>query len=229
MICIPLLLNTSRRGGCIFCRHHVILMLLFYGRHFNIHLFQRGFTDGQNGYEGVMNCEKCKRRDATVHLTEIIKSNKTEIHLCEKCAREIGLNSRFSNYSLSVPDMLSFLEPDEIRDVANADVCGSCGTSFIDYKKTGKLGCPECYLNLRQALLPVISGYHDGIKHIGKAPENYIGTRTPVKTRIESQAGAGASETLTDLKKKMDAAVQEEKYEEAADLRDRIRRMNDQG
>jgi hypothetical protein len=46
-----------------------------------------------------------QRNEATVHLTEIIKNVKSEVHLCEACARGIGLNSKLSNFSLTVPDM----------------------------------------------------------------------------------------------------------------------------
>ena len=35
-----------------------------------------------------MLCDNCKVNQATVHLTEIVDEEMTELHLCEDCARE---------------------------------------------------------------------------------------------------------------------------------------------
>ena len=37
-------------------------------------------------------CEICKKVPATVHLTDIKNNVKTEIHMCEKCSAEKGIN-----------------------------------------------------------------------------------------------------------------------------------------
>lgn len=39
-----------------------------------------------------MLCDKCKRRDASVHITQEVNGMKSEHHLCEECARqEMGM------------------------------------------------------------------------------------------------------------------------------------------
>jgi protein arginine kinase activator len=106
-----------------------------------------------------MYCEKCKHNEATVHLTEIIKNVKSEVHLCEFCAREIGLNSKLANFNLTVPDMLSFLDVEEAGDLVDANRCRGCGYTFLDYKKTGKLGSRMLPLPA-SALDPVVASYH---------------------------------------------------------------------
>lgn len=177
-----------------------------------------------------MVCEKCKHNEATVHLTEIIKNVKSEIHLCEVCAREIGLNSKLSNFNLSVPDMLSFLDVEEAGDVVDTNVCKTCGTTFFDYKKTGKLGCPDCYRYLRGALDAVIVSYHGEKKHIGKIPLNYVETRMPGKFYIESGTRVlEKTATVAELKKKLEDAVSDERYEEAAEIRDSIKKLEGGG
>src|SRR5512136_920682 len=99
-----------------------------------------------------MLCERCKNIEATIHLTEIIKDLKSELHLCENCAREIGLNSKLSNFSLSIPEMLSFLDVDEVDEYVNGSICRTCGLSFVDYSRESKLGCPDCYRYLGESL-----------------------------------------------------------------------------
>ena len=37
-----------------------------------------------------MICQECNQRPATLHFTKIINGEKTEVHLCEKCAQEKG-------------------------------------------------------------------------------------------------------------------------------------------
>ncbi|HON78345.1 MAG TPA: UvrB/UvrC motif-containing protein [Spirochaetota bacterium] len=173
-----------------------------------------------------MKCERCKKRDATIHLTEIIKNVKSEFHLCEECARIIGVNSKFSNFSLSVPDMLSFLDLDDAGDVVDTNMCMHCGISFVDYKKAGKLGCPHCYRYLKQGIDSVVKSYHDSIRHVGKVPCNYVEIEEGDTCLLEND-GPGEQERVSrqELQKMLDDAVSEERYEDAAVLRDRIKEI----
>ena len=47
-----------------------------------------------------MICQNCKKTVATVHLTEIEHGEKTEVHLCEECAKNQGTMVSFSFGSL---------------------------------------------------------------------------------------------------------------------------------
>jgi protein arginine kinase activator len=172
-----------------------------------------------------MYCERCKRNDATVHLTEIIKNVKSEIHLCESCAREVGLNSKLSNFTLAMPDMLSFLELDDQPGVMSTERCGTCGMTVAEYRKTGKLGCPDCYHYMQSSLEPLIISYHGSNKHVGKVPSDYIDVKSSGKIYIDSSVKvADRRETAIELRMRLERAVQEERYEDAAVLRDMIRR-----
>ena len=75
----------------------------------------------------MMFCERCKNNEATIHLSEVVKNMKSEVHLCEQCAREVGLNTKISNFSLTLPEMLTFLNIDESPDFRSAGRCHSCG------------------------------------------------------------------------------------------------------
>jgi len=167
-----------------------------------------------------MLCQRCKKNEASIHLSEIIKDMKSEIHLCESCANEVGLNAKISNFSMSIPEMLPVLDVDEISDYKNDKFCENCGSSFIDYKKDGKLGCPECYNNMYELITPVITGHHGEKRHIGKSPVYNKNTYSVDADLMNSKVN---DERAADLQTQLDSAVENERYEEAAILRDRIK------
>ena len=168
-----------------------------------------------------MLCERCKKEEASIHLTEIIKDVKSEVHLCETCAREIGLNSKLSNFSLSVPEMLSFLEVNEVSGNEQEDTaCRMCGTTFMQYSRQGKLGCADCYTQLESSLAAVIRSYHGDRKHVGKMPVNY--SSDEIENVVEKIDEEGLS--IRELQERLQNAVMDERFEDAAVLRDRINR-----
>lgn len=170
-----------------------------------------------------MFCERCKKNEATIHLSEVIKDIKSEVHLCEGCAREVGLNTKISNFSLSLPEMLTFLNVDEVADYNDGRQCRNCGTDFLEYKKDGKLGCPECYRNLAEFLEPALSGFHGDKRHIGKFPSE---NGNAVFKEISIYNNKINADNTADLQSQLEAAVNEERYEDAAVLRDRIKEIN---
>lgn len=175
-----------------------------------------------------MFCDRCKIKIATIHLTEIIKDERSEAHLCENCAREIGFNSKLSNFSLSVSDMLSFLDVNDVKAEESSlygtrPVCSICGTTFMDFKRSGRLGCEECYTFLDESLIPVISSYHGEKRHIGKIPDFYDKSADYMKSSVEP-VKKDDDDTLENLKLKLDVALLEERYEDAALFRDLIRK-----
>ncbi|HNX24623.1 MAG TPA: UvrB/UvrC motif-containing protein [Spirochaetota bacterium] len=148
---------------------------------------------------------------------------KSEVHLCENCAREVGLNTKISNFSLSLPEMLTFLNVDEVTDYKDGKHCLTCGSDFLDYKRDGKLGCPECYNNLAEFLVPVLAGFHGDKRHIGKFP--VFNEESGFKMKVY-KSEISETENIDDLQVQLDSAVNDERYEEAAVLRDRIRDIN---
>ena len=49
--------------------------------------------------------------------------------------------------------------------------CPHCGFSQADFKKSGRLGCPECYQTFAEGLAGLLKTMHKGTRHTGKAPE----------------------------------------------------------
>jgi protein arginine kinase activator len=162
-----------------------------------------------------MQCQICKKNDATIHLTEISGGTRTEIHVCESCAVEqdiavkshIPINELLSNLLASQPT------DEEIAGAAEQEaVCPNCGFTLAQFQKEGTLGCPADYEVFEKMLLPLIEKAHDGgTTHVGKIPSS-----TPLDTKQQMQ--------LLNLRQQLAAAVQSEDYELAAKLRDEIKK-----
>jgi protein arginine kinase activator len=89
--------------------------------------------------------------------------------------------------------------------------CPRCGFTQADFKKAGRLGCPECYKTFSEALEGLLKTMHKGTRHVGKVPETLRQTRD-------------LSDRLKVLQKRLAKAVADEDFEEAAILRDEINR-----
>jgi len=166
-----------------------------------------------------MLCDVCKKQEATVHFTEIINGKVTKHHLCEKCAKKLGLDweSPFAPSHFSLADLLSgFIDlptsPEIGRKLKAPLKCPNCGATYKDFKETGRLGCSECYTTFSAELLPLLQRLHGATQHVGKIPSTYIMDKTSQKI-------------LSKLQKELERAVAKEEYEKAAVLRDKIKKL----
>ena len=163
-----------------------------------------------------MLCELCKQSQATVHLTEIVNDQMTELHLCETCANQKGAQVE-SHFGLA--DLLSgladFGKPQEPEEVT-ARACSACGMTYEDFRQAGRLGCAGCYATFKRSLGSLLKRIHGSPIHIGKSPMRLI---KPAKT---------SKSELLELKRKLERAITQEAFEEAAKLRDQIRQLEQQ-
>ena len=141
-----------------------------------------------------------------MHLTQIISGKMQKIDLCEKCAKEKGVADP-AGFSLA--DMLVDLNTSEEPHSAEELVCPQCGFTHPDFKKTGRLGCPQCYVTFSDGLNAILKDMHKGIQHKGKVPSRAL--------RVQEYQNR-----LKALHANLQAAVQSENYEQAASLRDQI-------
>jgi protein arginine kinase activator len=161
-----------------------------------------------------MVCNVCGKNQATVHLTEIIDDQITELHLCEECAQKKGAQME-SHFGLS--DLLAGLADmgSQFNNKTKTEIklkCPKCGLTYEDFKKVGRLGCGECYTAFKEALVPLLKRIHGSTQHFGKSPKRMTKT---VKAKNE----------LQELKEKLQKAIQKEEFEEAAKLRDKVREI----
>ena len=159
-----------------------------------------------------MQCDICGKREATVHLTEIINDQITKLHLCEECAKKKGAEME-EHFGLA--DLLAGLA-DVGTPVATAKEkrlkCPSCGLSYSDFKRLGKLGCGVCYETFKSYLVPLLKRIHGSDIHVGRVPGKKGKAVRPRKVDVE------------ELKRRLKRAVELEEFEEAAKLRDEIKK-----
>ncbi|MDI6732776.1 MAG: UvrB/UvrC motif-containing protein [Planctomycetota bacterium] len=159
-----------------------------------------------------MLCEKCQKNQASVHLSHLVNNNIVqEVHLCKNCANDL---SPFSiKQTLLLPELLaSLMEPIIGRMVKemSAVKCHQCGMTYLDFKKLGRFGCAEDYEVFKNGIEQLIGKIHGTAQHQGKIPA-HIPNIVVKETELRK------------LQQELERLVREEKFEEAAHLRDKIR------
>lgn len=155
-------------------------------------------------------CQACGK-DATVHLTQIVENQIHKVDLCESCAQEQGITDP---EGFSLASMMSKAQALESSPAGEELTCPKCGLTASDFRKRGQFGCDHCYVTFKHLLEPMMSGMHHGTKHSGKVPSRLVNERH-LRQRLESLEGD------------LDSAVQEERFEEAARVRDEINALKE--
>ncbi|MBB5175016.1 UvrB/UvrC motif-containing protein [Texcoconibacillus texcoconensis] len=168
-----------------------------------------------------MLCQECQQRQATLHFTKIINGEKTEFHICDVCAKEKGEYIPGSN-SFSIHQLLSglldFEQPKhysetESKQRARESQCESCGMTYRQFAESGRFGCVKCYETFKKNLDPIFKRLHSGnTTHAGKIPK-----RKGKDLHIHRQ--------IDELKQVLKEKIDQEEFEEAAELRDQIRSL----
>jgi protein arginine kinase activator len=163
------------------------------------------------GRRVIVLCEKCHQRQAVVHMEQIINGQKTEMNLCHECVAQMQKPISFENFFQGLLDVIG-AAPTSISPQKNipATLCKSCGLSYEEFKKTGRLGCADCYQTFRRELDPVLKNIQGSNRHEGKDPQR-------------SGAGLLNKRNVDKLKVALSKAIENEEFEEAARLRDQIR------
>jgi len=162
-----------------------------------------------------MLCDNCKKRPASVHITEINNQKKTEKHLCEQCAHSGGEISYAASPSFSVQDLLKGMFKVAVTEsvVPQGEVfCPNCGMAYSDFSRNGKMGCGVCYQAFGQRLEPLLRRIHGNNAHTGKIPK-----RAGVQLEVEQR--------LKRLRKQLEQHVSREEYELAAKVRDEVKAL----
>ncbi|MDD5085202.1 MAG: UvrB/UvrC motif-containing protein [Candidatus Omnitrophica bacterium] len=159
-----------------------------------------------------MICNVCGKKEATIHLTEIVNNQAMEMHLCEECAKEKGTELKgpfsFKDLLTGLADFSQALNQTGAEELK----CPSCGLTYKAFGKGGRLGCSGCYRAFAKLLLPLIKRVQGSTQHVGKRPEKLS---PAVKSQVESRK----------LQEELQRAVQAEDFERAAQLRDEIKAL----
>jgi protein arginine kinase activator len=158
-----------------------------------------------------MHCDVCKTNQATVFLTQIVEGKMQKVNLCEACSKEKGVTDP-TGFALA--DLLLGLgAAQEMERGGIVQKCPVCGFSQADFKKTGRLGCANCYSTFADGLSSLLKGMHKGTEHLGKVPAR-------MAKSLERETA------LKTLQRDLRKAVADEDYESAATIRDQIRHLD---
>jgi len=166
-----------------------------------------------------MVCQLCKKEPATVHIKNTVNGQVSERHLCEACARKEGMKlgeDLLSNFAVNL--LSGFIEmqlggsKEKREDEESAASCPSCGQSYRQLQRTGRLGCADCYHTFRPHLDPLLRRVHGATMHRGKIPHR-SGKAIEMQRRI------------SDLRVELQRAIAEERFEAAAQLRDEVKAL----
>ena len=174
-----------------------------------------------------MLCQKCHKKTASVFISSIINDQETRIYLCDDCVKDYPLfNFNFQN-PFSIKDVMDKFKIDEDpsidqekdsllpvdNDSKEEDViCPNCYSTYNEYKQTGKLGCSRCYEAFEEKLKPVLKNIYGHEEYIGKIPK-------------KDNSHIYISKEIRILKEDLNRAVEQEEYEKAADIRDKIKEL----
>ncbi len=179
-----------------------------------------------------MLCENCGKKEANVRYSENINGVKREMHLCEECSRKLGITDKmdfkmpaldFSNLfgsfieDFSTPSFMPLLN--EVKQIK----CDSCGSTFEDIINTGKYGCANCYDVFEDRMDPILKKLQGANRHngrLGKISDNKVKFSKKEEKDAEDKNQNKLKKLQEDLKK----AIKEERYEDAAKIRDEIKK-----
>lgn len=177
-----------------------------------------------------MLCGICKTREAKIFYTEIINGEKNEQYLCEECAAKnthFRIRTPFSDQELSLGGLLSGLleetverqrsEPGEAGTAALS--CPHCGMTYAEFRERGQFGCAGCYQSFGKVIARNIKNIHGADTHTGKRPKHMEGPTEPQPEEIPEL------NELERLSMRLQQALEQENYEDAAVLRDQIRAL----
>lgn len=161
-----------------------------------------------------MKCQSCEK-PATFHITELTGGKPQEHHLCEDCARQYLTQGEAQ--PSAAPSLKGVLANQlkvgqTAEELARLDQksCPVCGITFFEFRNQGRFGCPHDYVCFGEELEPLILNIHGETSHGGKKPKKHTGD-TDSKTDVIR------------LRREIKAAVSEEDYERASNLRDKIK------
>ncbi len=165
-----------------------------------------------------MKCQKCEK-PATFHITDLTGDELLALHLCPDCAKlylqadeppEAPTATGVLHKQLKLEQTAEDLKELDSRE------CPICGISFYEFRQAGRLGCPHDYVFFGTELEPLLINVHGEAKHVGKHPKRGV-QDTEAQTK------------LIRLRREMKEVVEQEDYERATELRDKIRKIEEEG
>ena len=163
-----------------------------------------------------MRCSYCGKNEAPFRVEQSVGQEQTLHWMCVDCAQMAGIMTELPPRMPRPADLFEELLFGQEDDGVVEKRCDNCGTTYRDFRDTGKVGCPTCYTLFHHDIAELAGVADDPRAYDGALP----GRVEPYKTfYVDREA----------LRRQLQTALDEERYEEAAHLRDRIQIMDGQG
>ena len=182
-----------------------------------------------------MICQNCGENEANIRYTEIVNGVKREMALCDKCSKELDLQTLDFNIPINFSSFLgefledndnvlpSFMKEDELK-------CNYCGMTFEDFVNNGKLGCANCYNIFENKINNILKNLHGSNIHLGRKylieKDNTLKFKNE-KEKIEVKNELSKLTKVQKLKEELKKAIKDERYEDAAKFRDEIKKIEE--
>ncbi|MGH7664873.1 MAG: UvrB/UvrC motif-containing protein [Gemmatimonadaceae bacterium] len=133
-----------------------------------------------------------------------------KLHLCEKCAAEMGVET-ITKPKHALGEFLQAVQQQMEVGPSETGQCTFCSATLKDFRATGRLGCARCYAAFEGTMRDLLRRVHGQSRHVGRRYEH------PLPGEMDE------STLLGELRDRLRRAIDSEQFELAADLRDRIR------
>lgn len=157
-------------------------------------------------------CDACRKRIATWHLTDCVEGRMVQRHLCDRChgEQEGDAGKAQEAFARLIAAVVPEIGEVEVRQ------CPACGIDYLEFRQTMKLGCPRDYEVFDNGLDKLLERIHGATRHTGKVAPAF-GTNAAVRNRQKA------------LRRQQERAIFNEDYELAAQLRDRMKKLEEHG
>jgi protein arginine kinase activator len=149
----------------------------------------------------------CHKAEAVLHVKHAVDGVIQDMFICSACADAVKTDSGQELVDMIINGFDSVFDNDS-KPGASPRRCPECGMSTVDYEKQHRMGCAMCYEIFADELQPALDEMHGALKHIGKCP-----SREVARSEIEK------------LMRLLQTAVNNQNFEQAAELRDKIREL----
>ena len=173
-----------------------------------------------------MICDICNEREATIEFTAVTGNEKKTLHLCGQCSNQesekpAGPATKVTPTHVTASKKVNVVIGHLAGTEAGKGPCSGCGMTYEEFRKIGRLGCSQCYDAFGTPLRRLLKRIHGSDTHVGRGP------RASKESSPATSASVGQPQGLEELRQALHAAVDAEEYERAAQLRDRIARLQD--
>ena len=182
-----------------------------------------------------MLCQNCGKKEVNFRYTQIVNGVKKEMALCEDCARKLGL---YNDMDFSMPISMSSFLGDMLGNYEEAFLpsfssvatskCNTCGTDYDEFIERGLLGCENCYDVFSNKIDSLLKNIHGSNRHVGRISKfiesnNNLNEFNKAEKELKNNKQEEVSK-IEELKEKLNKAIKEERYEDAAKIRDEIKK-----